>query len=325
MAVYFYMSNSPDGWKNLATDRFFLENLKQDDIMLYFYINDNAVIIGRNQNAWRECNIAAMEKDNVQLVRRHTGGGAVYHDRQNLNFSFIMNEAKYDVRRQMGVIQKMVARLGMTAELSGRNDILIDGKKFSGNAFAASKGMNAHHGTILVNADLSKLAGYLNVSAKKMQAKGVTSVKSRVCNLCDFDKTITMQMVIDLLKQEYAAEYGAFTEYTLSPQDQDKIEALYSEISSWSWRFGRTPSFNYQLEERFSFGEMQFLFQVEDGMIAEVSVFTDALDTELVQLVESRMTGIRFMPQDIAQALTKAPVRAEFEEIAQYINSGDVL
>ena len=319
MAIYFYMSDSHDGWQNLATDRFFLENLKQDDIMLYFYINANAVIIGRNQNAWRECNIEAMEKDNVQLVRRHTGGGAVYHDCQNLNFSFIMNGAQYDVRRQMGVIQKMVARLGMTAELSGRNDILIDGKKFSGNAFAASRGMNAHHGTILVNSDLNKLGGYLNVSKKKMQAKGVTSVKSRVCNLCDFNQDVTVQTAIDLLKQEYASEYGAFTEYKLSSQEQEKIATLYSEFSSWSWRFGRTPAFNYQLEERFSFGEMQFLFQVEDGLIADVSVFTDALDTELVQLVKNRMTGIRFQSQDIAQALTKAPVRAEFEEIAQYL------
>lgn len=319
MAVYFYMSDSTDGWRNLATDRFFLENLKNDDIMLYFYVNAKAVIIGRNQNAWRECNIATMEKDGVQLVRRHTGGGAVFHDDQNLNFSFIMNEAQYDVRRQMGVIQKAVAALGMTAELSGRNDILIEGKKFSGNAFAASKGMRAHHGTILVNTDLSKLAGYLNVSEKKMQAKGVTSVKSRVCNLSDFNSRVTVQSVMELLKKEYQAEYGTCSEYKLNEQELAGIEELYAVQASWQWRFGRTPAFNYQLEERFSFGEMQFLLQVEDGLIADVSVFTDALDTGLVQLVKSRMTGIRFQPQDIAQALKKAPVRAEFEEIAQYL------
>ncbi len=321
MAVYFYMSDSTDGWKNLATDSFFLENLNKDDIMLYLYVNANAVIIGRNQNAWRECNIAAMEKDGVQLVRRHTGGGAVFHDDQNLNFSFIMNEAQYDVKRQMGVIQKAVAALGMTAELSGRNDILIEGKKFSGNAFAASKGLKAHHGTILVNTDLSKLAGYLNVSEKKMRAKGVTSVKSRVCNLRDFSDNVTVQQVIALLKEAYQAEYGAYSEYKLYAQDLAKIEQLYTVQSSWQWRFGRTPAFNYQLEERFSFGEMQFLFQVENGHISDVAVYSDALDTELVQLVRERMTGVRFHPKDISEAFEKAPTRPEFLEISQYIGS----
>jgi len=138
MAVYLYQSDSYDGWYNLATDRFFLEHLNENDILLYLYINENAVIIGKNQNALRECNLGAMEKDSVQLVRRHTGGGAVYHDKGNLNFSFVMSEEHYDLNRQFGIIQKALARLGLDAALSGRNDLLIGDKKFSGNAFAAS-------------------------------------------------------------------------------------------------------------------------------------------------------------------------------------------
>ena len=149
MALYFYMSDSQDGWRNLARDRFFLNRLQKDDIMLYFYINGNAVIIGKNQNAWKECNLAAMEEDGVQVVRRHTGGGAVFHDKGNLNFSFIMGEQNYDLARQMGVIQKALSKIGLKAELSGRNDILVDGRKFSGNAFGMARGMRAHHGTIL--------------------------------------------------------------------------------------------------------------------------------------------------------------------------------
>ena len=321
MAVYFYMSDSTDGWRNLATDGFFLENLKKDDIMLYFYVNANAVIIGKNQNAWRECNVDAMEKDGVQVVRRHTGGGAVFHDDRNLNFSFIMNEEQYDVRRQMGVIQKMVAALGMTAELSGRNDILIEGKKFSGNAFAASRGMKAHHGTIMVNTDLSKLAGYLNVSEKKMRAKGITSVKSRVCNLSDFNDSVTVPTVIALLKKEYEAEYGKYTEYQFNEQELARIDELYAIQSSWEWRFGQTPAFDYQLEERFSFGEMQFLFKVEGGLISDVAVFSDALDTELVQLVKNCMVGVKFCPKDISEAFEKNSDRPEFKEIGQYIAS----
>ena len=130
MAVYLYDSRSFDGWMNLSVDRFFLENLKSDDIMLYFYVNENAVIIGKNQNAWRECNVSAMERDHVQLVRRHTGGGAVYHDMGNLNFSFIAGNGIYDQDRQFNVILKALRGFGLDGEKSGRNDLLIDGKKF---------------------------------------------------------------------------------------------------------------------------------------------------------------------------------------------------
>lgn len=321
MAVYFYMSDSNDGWRNLAIDSFFLENLKKDDIILYLYVNANAVIIGKNQNAWRECNLEAMESDGVQLVRRHTGGGAVFHDDQNLNFSFIMGEDRYNVKRQMGVIQKVISDLGMTAELSGRNDILIDGRKFSGNAFAASRNLNAHHGTILVNTDLSKLSGYLNVSEKKMNAKGIKSVRSRVCNLCDFDKTITVPTVLRLLKQEYKLEYGEYEEYKFTKQEYEEIDKLYMIQSSWQWRFGRTPAFDYEIEERFSFGEMQFLFQIKEGNVKDVSVFSDALDTDLAELVRNRIIGARFTPKDISEKLTGDISRIEFKEIAEYIGS----
>jgi lipoate-protein ligase A len=221
----------------------------------------------------------------------------------------------------MGVIQKMVAALGMTAELSGRNDILIEGKKFSGNAFAASRGMKAHHGTIMVNTDLSRLAGYLNVSEKKMRAKGVTSVKSRVCNLSDFNDSVTVQTVLEILKKEYAAEYGAYTEYQFHEQELARIEELYAIQSSWEWRFGQTPAFDYQLEERFSFGEMQFLFRIEGGLISDAAVFSDALDTELVQLVKNCMVGVKFCPKDISEAFEKNSDRPEFKEIGLYIAS----
>lgn len=319
MAVYFYMSDSNDGWRNLAIDSFFLENLHKDSIVLYLYVNANAVIIGKNQNAWRECNLIAMEKDGVQLVRRHTGGGAVFHDSQNLNFSFIMSNECYDVKRQMGVIQKMVSNLGMTAYLSGRNDILIDEKKFSGNAFAASRSMKAHHGTILVKTDLSRLSGYLNVSEKKMNAKGIKSVKSRVCNLGDFDENITVSSVVRLLQQEFRSEYGEYEEFKFTEQDRVRVEELYAVQSSWEWRFGHSPAFDYQIDERFSFGEMQLLFQIKDGIIKDLFVFTDALDTELVEVIQNRLIGARFTPEDISESLIRDTSRVELREVAEYI------
>lgn len=318
--IYFYMSDSNDGWRNLATDRFFLENLHKNDVILYLYVNANAVIIGKSQNAWRECNLGAMESDGVQLVRRHTGGGAVFHDMNNLNFSFIMGEESYDLGRQMGVIEKTVADLGLHAQLSGRNDILIDGKKFSGNAFAHSGAMRAHHGTLLVNTDVTRLSRYLNVSEKKMNAKGIKSVSSRVCNLADFNKSITVKRVTELLKCEFAEEYGKYTEYTFTDEDKEKIQALYDNISSWEWKFGRSLAFDYKLEERFSFGEMQFLFKVKDGEVSDAYVFTDALDTELVDEVRQRLLGVRFTAGSMAKGLRESE-REELGEIANYIES----
>ena len=185
MSNYIYSAPTGDGWLNLARDGYFLENNKKGDVILYFYVNKNAVIIGRNQNAWKECSIANMDADGVQLVRRHSGGGAVFHDNGNLNFSFITDEKHYDLNRQMRVILNAVSKLGLKAELSGRNDITVDGKKFSGNAFSLAKGNRSHHGTILVNADLTKLSNYLCVSKEKMRSKGIDSVRARVCNICD--------------------------------------------------------------------------------------------------------------------------------------------
>lgn len=128
MSNYIYSAPTGDGWLNLARDGYFLENNKKGDVILYFYVNKNAVIIGRNQNAWKECSIANMDADGVQLVRRHSGGGAVFHDNGNLNFSFITDEKHYDLNRQMRVILNAVSKLGLKAELSGRNDITVDGK-----------------------------------------------------------------------------------------------------------------------------------------------------------------------------------------------------
>ena len=324
MAVYFYQSPSGDGWRNLAVDRYFLEHLGAKDIMLYFYINENAVIIGKNQNAWKECNLEAMERDGVQLVRRHTGGGAVFHDRGNLNFSFIMGEGNYDLQRQMGVVVQTMAQFGLRAELSGRNDITIEGKKFSGNAFGVSHGMRGHHGTILVNADLSRLSNYLNVSKKKIQSKGITSVRARVCNLVELCPQITVEQVQQALKENFAREYGAYQEYVFDTAAEEEISSLYEEQASWEWRLGKAPKFDYQLEERLSFGEIQLLFGLEQGRITELRVYSDALETTVTQRIAQALLGGRFVAEEMAGNLAEAAAQQEdpmLQELAEYMRS----
>ena len=182
------ISPSGDGHRNLAADEFLLSQYRScalDGVTLYFYVNSNAVIIGRNQNAWRECNLSRMAEDAVQLVRRHTGGGAVYHDEGNLNFSFIADERLYDKERQTAVVLRALARFGIQAEVNGRNDLTVGGRKFSGCAYGLSGRARAMHGTLLISTDFGRLSEYLRPSKKKLESKGVESVRSRVVDLSE--------------------------------------------------------------------------------------------------------------------------------------------
>ena len=294
MKAYFFLCESSDGWRNLAADEYFLNHIGKDEILLHIYINAPAVIIGKNQNAWRECNLKAMEADGVKLVRRISGGGAVYHDLGNVNFSFIAHRDIYDVPRQMNVILRAVRELGISAEFSGRNDLLAEGRKFSGNAFCVRGEGRQHHGTLLLSADLSKLPGYLNVSDEKLRSKGVSSVRSRVCNLCEFNAQITSDGMIEALKKGFAQEYGAFENWELDAAARQEIESLYEKQSSWQWRLGQAPRFDLELKNRFDWGEIQVLLSFRQAHVSQVQVYSDALDTELAEQLAQMLQGARF-------------------------------
>ena len=324
MSNYIYSAPTGDGWLNLARDGYFLENNKKGDVILYFYVNKNAVIIGRNQNAWKECNIANMDADGVQLVRRHSGGGAVFHDNGNLNFSFITDEKHYDLNRQMRVILNAVSKLGLKAELSGRNDITVDGKKFSGNAFSLAKGNRSHHGTILVNADLTKLSNYLCVSKEKMRSKGIDSVRARVCNLCELSSGLTVEAMRRLVIESFIEEYGAASEYVFDGTSLAEVEERRERLASWEWRFGKTPQFDFETDKRFSFGDTQVYFNLRDGVIRETKVYSDCLDTELTTEIENALTGVHFRKEEIKAALSKMKDQNIAAELAEHFCSLDI-
>lgn len=324
MSNYIYSAPTGDGWLNLARDGYFLENNKKGDVILYFYVNKNAVIIGRNQNAWKECSIANMDADGVQLVRRHSGGGAVFHDNGNLNFSFITDEKHYDLNRQMRVILNAVSKLGLKAELSGRNDITVDGKKFSGNAFSLAKGNRSHHGTILVNADLTKLSNYLCVSKEKMRSKGIDSVRARVCNICELSSGLTVEAMRRLVIESFIEEYGAASEYVFDGTALAEVEERRERLASWEWRFGRTPQFDFETDKRFSFGDTQIYFNLRDGVIRETKVYSDCLDTELTTEIENALTGVHFRKEEIKAALSKMKDQSIAAELAEHFCSLDI-
>lgn len=324
MSNYIYSAPTGDGWLNLARDGYFLENNKKGDVILYFYVNKNAVIIGRNQNAWKECSIANMDADGVQLVRRHSGGGAVFHDNGNLNFSFITDEKHYDLNRQMRVILNAVSKLGLKAELSGRNDITVDGKKFSGNAFSLAKGNRSHHGTILVNADLTKLSNYLCVSKEKMRSKGIDSVRARVCNLCELSSGLTVEAMRRLVIESFIEEYGAASEYVFDGMALAEVEERRERLASWEWRFGKTPQFDFETDKRFSFGDTQIYFNSRNGVIRETKVYSDCLDTELTTEIENALTGVHFRKEEIKAALSKMKDQNIAAELAEHFCSLDI-
>ncbi len=318
MKNYWYVSPSQDGWQNLAADEWFLDHLGPEDLILYFYVNQNAVIIGKNQNPWKECDLAAMERDQVQLVRRITGGGAVYHDCGNLNFSFIAGERRYDVQRQLQVILEAVRSFGIPCDFSGRNDLLADGKKFSGNAFCSRQGIRQHHGTLLIRSDLGRLQNYLQVDPRKLKAKGVESVRSRVCNLSEFVPELTSDAMLRAIRQVMEAVYGTVEDFAPTPEQVAQIVPYYEKQRSWDWKLGKTPAFDLELDTRFPWGGVQLQVSLKNSTVEQVCVYSDAMDAELAGEIQNRLTGVRFGSQPMHQALMQSD-KETVRDVAQFI------
>lgn len=314
------ISNSGDGWRNLGVDEYFLDHVGPQDMLLYFYVNRGAVIIGRGQNPWAECDLAAMKRDGVQLVRRVSGGGAVFHDDGNLNFSFIAGEARYDVHRQLNLILNAVRALGVDCEFSGRNDLLACGRKFSGNAFCARKGVRQHHGTLLIDSDLARLNDYLNVDVRKLQAKGVKSVRSRVCNLREFAPDLSIGRMLEALKDAYRAQYGEFCE--LDPPTGGEVERYVQKHASDAWRLGETPRFDAAVEHRFAWGGIQLLLTLCKGKIEDLKVYTDALDVQLPDEIRARLIGAVYDGAAMADRLAGSEKR-ELSELSQLLRASN--
>lgn len=308
---HIFVSRSEDGCFNLAIDEYLLTMIKNealDGVSLYFFVNKNAVIIGRNQNAWIECDYEKMDADGVQLVRRHTGGGAVYHDGGNLNFSFAADERLYDKDRQNAVVLNALKGLGIEAELSGRNDITVNGMKVSGCAYALNGRARGMHGTLLVSTDMERLSRYLKPSKLKLKAKGISSVRARVLNLSEI-ADVTVEKVRDAIISEFKKTYGDCAE-TVSIRSYDdlvrpygQLEKLYKDRSSWEWRMGSSPVFDAELRGRAAFGEYQLVFNVKNGVIREPKLFTDALDPSIPAEIEDLLNGVRFDRAEMAEAL----------------------
>ena len=302
-------------WNNLALEEYLMglceSDLTEDGERLYgavlfLWQNRHTVVIGRNQNAWAECKTGLLEDEGGFLARRGTGGGAVYHDLGNLNFSIILPRAKFDLGESFRVILDAVQSLGLDAVRSGRNDILLDGKKFSGNAFRYMRGVGLHHGTLMVDTDVDPMMRYLTVADSKLKSRAIKSVKSRVINLREAKQGLTIAELMDAVGNSFVEQYGqgrAVIKKTVDKFHRDEklaeLEALYA---SWEWRYGRAIDFDAQVEsDRFTWGQADIRFKVAQGIIADTVIFSDALDSDFIDCIAQSLIGVPFTSRDMAE------------------------
>lgn len=289
-----YLSSSHDPRINLAAEELMTRNAKPGEVTLFLWQNQNTVVIGRNQNPYKECDLSAIERDNVTLIRRLSGGGAVFHDLGNLNFSFCAHDKDYSLEKNLQVILEGLQNYGLPAVFSGRNDILLDDKKFSGNAFSRIGSNACHHGTIMVDVDMTKLANYLNVPPLKMEAKGIRSVKSRVTNLIDYAPDLTIERLIDTLMQSFQAVFGEARAPVTIDETFLAGEPSAKKYQTWTWNVGESPAYEVHFEKKFDWGLTDWHLDVVDGKIKRAKFYSDALLDADFQALEQALVGTEY-------------------------------
>lgn len=292
-----------DPFENLALEEYLLRNAPRDAAVLYLWSNEKTVVIGRNQDAFSECDVAALEGSGGHLARRSSGGGAVFQDRENLNFTFIVPAADYDVQRQLSVVLRAVRSFGIDAEATGRNDLTVDGRKFSGNAFRRTGERDSHHGTLMIGVDTGRMSEYLRPAPEKLKAKGVASVRSRVVNLSDLCPQVTPDTLKPRLYAAFEEEYGPIEEYPANALDWEKVSQLREKYASELWRFGRRfPEGGRSFRRRFEWGLVELRVVTEMGRITDCAVYSDALEEEFFAGIPSRLQGKEWSYETLSHA-----------------------
>ena len=311
-------SDGFDPYSNLALEQALLERVGAGELILYLWRNARTVVIGRNQNPWKECRTTLLTQEGGRLARRLSGGGAVFHDLGNLNFTFLMREEDYDLSRQLSVIETACRSLGIPVERSGRNDLLADGRKFSGNAFYKHNGAAYHHGTLMVDVDTDLAMRYLSPSKAKLAAKGVDSVRSRIVNLREFVPALTIDQLSDALIAALVDVYvpnlslrdqcahwsrqSVPSVQTISPDEFDLSE-LTAKYASDAWLYGQKLPFTLSVEDRFPWGGVELQLHIESGVIRSAKVYTDAMDDMLAVRIEQILPGTSFRGSDLSELL----------------------
>lgn len=321
----YIVNNSNNPQYNLAFEEYCFKHLaiSPDEDYVILWINGPAIIVGKNQNTLEEINKDYTDENNIKIVRRITGGGAVYHDLGNLNFSILTLDTeggKIDFKKYNIPIVKSLEKLGINCELSGRNDMTIDGKKFSGIAQSVWKKRVLNHGTLLFDTDLEVLSKALNVKQDKIESKGVKSVKSRVTNIKPYmEEDVDIYKFKDiLLNTIFSMEGSEPIEYKLTDEDLKNIDTLYNEkYASWEWNYGSSPKFEYKNYKRFPFGSVDIRLNIENGLISKTAIYGDFFGSKDVALLEEKLNGTKYDKEEIRKVLEDEPLDKYFGNITE--------
>lgn len=323
--------NITDPTINLALEEYCVRNLDMKNDYLLFYINAPSIIIGKHQNTIEEINPEYIKEKGIHVVRRISGGGAVYHDEGNLNFSFMTkhsHESIHNFRLFTGPVIKVLTELGINAVLNGRNDITVSDRKISGNAqFTDTRSMFSH-GTLLFDTKLEDVVNALNVKKEKIESKGIKSVRSRVANISEFlSRKITIdEFKKNIIESVFAGREDDFVFRLSNEQWDDVMKLSESKYRSWDWNYGRSPEFDLRKTKRFSFGQIDFRINVKDGIITEVRIYGDFLGHGELSDIEEILTGVKFEEESIRFAIKNFDLKNYFgditdEEMANFIVS----
>lgn len=307
---------------NLALEQYVFDSLDQFDEIFLLWINEPSIIVGKNQNTIEEINLDYIRENNINVVRRLSGGGAVYHDYGNLNYTIISKSNKtsaFNFEAFSQPVIEVLAKLGVKAEFTGRNDIVIDGQKFCGNAQYMKKGKVLHHGAILFDTDLTVLSKALKVSKDKIESKGVKSVRSRVTNIIDhLEEKITIEDFKQLLLDHMFQGDKEIKEYKLTEEDYANINKLMEErYSTWEWNFGESPKFNISKSKRFAAGKVETKIQVEEGIIKDMKFYGDFFGGGEISTVEEKFIGIKYKEDEIEKVLNDIDIGYYFSGISK--------
>lgn len=318
------LNNSTEPYFNLAAEEYFFNNFNDNIFMLWR--NSPAIIVGKHQNTLAEINYDYVKENNIKVVRRMTGGGAVFHDLGNINFTFIEtgeSEKLVDFRKYVQPILDILLKLGVNAKFEGRNDLTIDGKKFSGNAEHVYKNRILHHGTILFSAKMSDLTQALNVKDVKYTDKAVKSVRSRVTNVSEHLHTpLTVLEFINLVFNHILEMYEDARIYEITEEDTQKINQLVeNKYSTWEWNFGYSPEYNFSKSVRTEGGTLEVSMFVENGIIQRLRFYGDFFTHRDISEIEEAFVSIQHREDQVKQVLS----HFNLDDFFFNINQNDIL
>lgn len=303
---------------NLAIEEYALRHLPADETYLLFYINSPSIIIGKHQNTIEEINTEYVKDHGIKVVRRLSGGGAVYHDLGNLNFSFITKDdgqSFHNFRKFTEPVVQALKHLGVDAELTGRNDLQIGERKISGNAQFSTRGRMFSHGTLMFNLNLEHVQASLNVNPEKFKSKSTKSVRSRVANIVEFlDTEMTVeQFRSELLRHIFGMEPHAVPQYVLTEEDWVKIHEISKErYQNWDWNYGQSPESNVKHSKKFPVGIIDARLNIKDGRVDDIKIYGDFFGVGDVTDIEDALRGLRYEETEVRAALVEIDIKHYF-------------